>query len=161
MVNIVFRCPKVVWLRHLLAKLPSSLWICMSCFVITSEVSSYYQPWTSTLLQNISCIFSCRWTAFPCDVIIALGPDIYEVHCSFALYRLLMLDICSGDFAVLLDLEIVHLFWDYLSSKWCLIFIVVTWMQEPIPVTQLVRETAAVMQEFTQSGYAYQYCFMF
>lgn len=28
-------------------------------------------------------------------------------------------------------------------------------MQEPIPVTQLVRETAAVMQEFTQSGYAY------
>lgn len=27
-------------------------------------------------------------------------------------------------------------------------------MQETIPVTQLVRETAAVMQEFTQSGYA-------
>ena len=26
-------------------------------------------------------------------------------------------------------------------------------MQETIPVTQLVRETAAVMQEFTQSGY--------
>jgi hypothetical protein len=26
-------------------------------------------------------------------------------------------------------------------------------MQEHIPVTQLVRETAAVMQEFTQSGY--------
>ncbi|KAJ0043632.1 hypothetical protein Pint_18145 [Pistacia integerrima] len=25
--------------------------------------------------------------------------------------------------------------------------------KEPIPVTQLVRETAAVMQEFTQSGY--------
>jgi hypothetical protein len=25
-------------------------------------------------------------------------------------------------------------------------------MQESIPVTQLVRETAAVMQEFTQSG---------
>lgn len=26
-------------------------------------------------------------------------------------------------------------------------------LQETIPVTQLVRETAAVMQEFTQSGY--------
>lgn len=26
-------------------------------------------------------------------------------------------------------------------------------LQEPIPVTQLVRETATVMQEFTQSGY--------
>jgi len=25
-------------------------------------------------------------------------------------------------------------------------------LQEPIPVTQLVRETATVMQEFTQSG---------
>ena len=28
-------------------------------------------------------------------------------------------------------------------------------LQEPIPVTQLVRETTTVMQEFTQSGYAY------
>ncbi len=26
-------------------------------------------------------------------------------------------------------------------------------MQEPIPLSQLVRETAVVMQEFTQSGY--------
>jgi len=49
----------------------------------------------------------------------------------------------------------------FLSSKWCLILLFLTWIQEPIPVTQLVRETAAVMQEFTQSGYAYQYCFIF
>lgn len=33
-----------------------------------------------------------------------------------------------------------------LSSKEVLL------LQEPIPVTQLVRETATVMQEFTQSG---------
>ena len=36
----------------------------------------------------------------------------------------------------------------------CFLIIIHFQMQETIPVTQLVRETAAVMKEFTQSGYA-------
>jgi 20S proteasome alpha/beta subunit len=45
----------------------------------------------------------------------------------------------------------------YFLSKYVfsLLFISKFQMQETIPVTQLVRETAAVMQEFTQSGYCY------
>lgn len=42
-------------------------------------------------------------------------------------------------------LELIALFLMFFKSSF----------QETIPVTQLVRETATVMQEFTQSGYSH------
>jgi hypothetical protein len=42
---------------------------------------------------------------------------------------------------------------DHQPSNLVLLILSRCQMQEHIPVTQLVRETAAVMQEFTQSGY--------
>ena len=52
----------------------------------------------------------------------------------------------------------VAMFYHFPLVNICSLIIIHFQMQETIPVTQLVRETAAVMQEFTQSGYATILC---